>query len=107
MKKLNYLIFVLTFLISCKAGYYTSASTQANQSFIGMSIVDFKKQAGKRAILEEMGNGRTIYKMHDYDAMTASIIDTKFFYFDSNGKLFKIDGGVMQQQRIQVEKINR
>ena len=105
MKKLQCLVIILTLLTSC-GGYYSQASTQANKSYIGMSIVDFKKQAGKRAILEVMGNGRTVYRMYDYSAWTGGITNTKFFYFDSSGKLFKIDGGVPRQKRIQIEKIN-
>lgn len=63
-----------------------------------MSIKDFKLFAGKKARLESIDNGWTVYRMNDYDAWTGAIIDTKFFYF-ADGKLSKIDGGVLRETR--------
>lgn len=99
------LILTITILASC-AGSYRQASHVSNQAYIGMPINEFKSITGKKASLEAMEAGYTVYRINDYDAWTAAIIDTKFYYFDSNGKLEKIDGGEFMQQRYQIEITN-
>ena len=99
MKKFLLLIFIVV-LTSC-AGYYKQASYVANRILIGMPINDFRKLAGKQAKLEVMEHKYTVYKMNDYDRRTGAIIDSKFFYFDSKGKLFRIDGGAGRQKKYQ------
>jgi len=91
--------------ISC-AGSYKQASHVSSKAYIGMPISEFKKLAGKKASLEALEAGYTVYKMRDYDAWTGATIDTKFYYFDSDGKLVKIDGGEFKQKRYQIEVIN-
>ena len=68
-----------------------------------MPISEFKSIAGKKASLEAMELGYTVYRINDYDPWFGYITDTKFYYFDSNGKLVKIDGGEFKQQRYQIE----
>lgn len=94
------LILIIVFLTGCS---YKQASHVSNKSYIGMTIPEFKSIAGRKASLEAMESGYTVYRVNDYDPMTAAIIDTKFFYFDSNGKLYKIDGGEFKQRRYQIE----
>ena len=100
MKKLLFLLLV-PMIVSC--GVYLQATNASNSSYIGMTVNEFKRGPGMKAKLEVMGNNRTVYKMYDYDAWTGAIIDTKFFYFDANGKLFEINGGVSKQKRYQIE----
>jgi len=102
MKNLTLTILTAIFLSSC-AGYYNQASHVSNQVYLGMPIAEFKKLAGKKASLEAMEAGYTVYRMNDYNAYTGSITDTKFYYFDSNAKLVKIDGGEFRQKRYQIE----
>jgi|TARA_B110000908_G_C9814715_1_gene254474 hypothetical protein len=71
-----------------------------------MTIQEFKSVAGKKASLEAMESGYTVYRMNDIDAFYGYITDTRFFYFDSNGKLYKVDGGEFRQNRYQIEIIN-
>ena len=104
MRRLLFILSV-TILTSC-AGTYKQATFVSNQVYLGMPISNFKEKAGKKAILEAMESGYTVYKIYDYDAWTGVIIDTKFYYFDSNGKLVKIDGGQFRQSRYQIEVIN-
>ena len=100
MKKLIFLS--LTMLLMSCAGYYYQASYATNKAYIGMSISDFKAAVGNKASVEAMESGYTVYKMNDYDTR-GGVIDTRFFYFDSNGKLHKIDGGEFKQERYQIE----
>lgn len=100
------LILTIAILTSC-AGAYKQASYVSNQSYIGMTIQEFKSVAGKKASLEAMESGYTVYRINDYDAWTGALIDTKFYYFDSNSKLVKIDGGEFKQKRYQIEVINK
>ena len=100
MKRLLLLLITLL-LVSCTT-YYKQASSVSEQAYIGMSIKDFKLFAGKKAILESMDNGWTVYRMSDYDAWTGIITSVKFFYF-ADGKLSKIDGGVSRETRQSID----
>jgi len=97
------LIIITTLILTSCAGVYRQATYVSNRAYIGMPLTKFKSIAGKRATLEAMEAGYTVYKINDYDAWTGRIIDTKFYYFDSDGKLVKIDGGELRQQRYQIE----
>jgi hypothetical protein len=105
MKKLILLLAIPLF-IGC-AGTYKQASNTSRQAYIGMPISEFQKTAGKKAVIEAMESGYTVYRMNDYDTWTGVLTDTKFFYFDSNGKLYKIDGGEFKQNRYQIEVIKK
>jgi hypothetical protein len=105
MKKLILLILIPLF-IGC-AGTFQQASHTSRQVYIGMPIKDFQDIAGKKAKLEAMESGYTVYRMNDYDVWYGYKTDTKFFYFDSNGKLYKVDGGEFKQNRYQIEVINK
>lgn len=105
MKKYILILFTLAILTGC-AGAYKQASQISSQSYIGMPIDKFKALAGNKATLEAMEAGYTVYKMKDFDAWTGQVIDTKFYYFNSEAKLVKIDGGEFKQKRYQVEVIN-
>lgn len=96
------LILAIAIMPSC-AGTYLQATHVSNQAYIGMPISEFKSISGKKASLEALEAGYTVYRIYDYDAWTGVRIDTKFYYFDSYGKLIKIDGGEFKQQRYQVE----
>lgn len=104
MKKLLF-ITLITLFTSC-AGTYQQAAHTSNQVYVGMPIKEFKELTGKKAKLEALESGYTVYKMNDYDAWSGARIDTKFFYFDANGKLYKVDGGEFKQNRYQIEVIN-
>ena len=106
MKKLILLLLIPLF-IGCAAGYYQQAAHTSRQVYIGMPIANFQQITGKKAKLEAMESGYTVYRMNDYDAWTGVRTDTKFFYFDSNGKLYKVDGGEFKQNRYQIEVINK
>jgi hypothetical protein len=98
------LILSIAMLTSC--GAYKQASYVSNQCYIGMTIQEFKSVAGKKASLEAMESGYTVYRINDYDVWTGAKTNTSFYYFDSNGKLVKIDGGEFKQKRYQIEYIN-
>ena len=99
------LIILIPLFIGCK-GYYHQASYTSGQVYIGMSITDFQDIAGKRAKLEALESGYTVYHINDYDPWFGYETDTKFFYFDANGILYKVDGGEFQQTKYQLEVIN-
>lgn len=101
-----FILIVTTVLLTSCAGSYRQASYISSKAYIGMPISEFKELAGKKASLEAMESGYTVYRMNDYDTWTGSKTDTRFYYFDSNGKLVKIDGGEFKQRRYQVEIIN-
>jgi hypothetical protein len=106
MKNLYLIILPFLFtLVSC-AGVYKQASHVSSQTYVGMSIQEFKQLAGYRATLEAMDSGFTVFKMVDIDYVTGGIIDEKFFYFNKEGKLFKFDGGEFRQRRYQIEYIH-
>ncbi len=102
-----YIIFLVINLTTSCAGSYRQAQYVSGYIKIGMSLGDFKKIAGKKATLEVMEAGYSVYKIHDYDAWTGAIIDTKFYYFNSINEMVKIDGGEFKQKRYQVEVIQR
>ncbi|MES2373847.1 MAG: hypothetical protein V4557_14805 [Bacteroidota bacterium] len=101
MKKLVIIIIVLSFY-GC-VGTYKQASFVSNKAYIGMPLEEFRKTAGKKAKIEAMEAGYTVYRMSDYDTWTGALIDTKFFYFSSEAKLYKIDGGEFKQNRYQIQ----
>jgi hypothetical protein len=111
---LGVLIIFLLFSSSCitqpksQSSYIggKQATHISNQCYIGMPISDFKTLAEKKYSLAAMESGYTVYRINDHDTWSGVLIDTKFFYFDSNGKLFKIDGGEFKQRRYQIEIIN-
>ncbi|USD24066.1 hypothetical protein [Flagellimonas marinaquae] len=104
MKKIT-LLFIAVVLLSC-AGTYNQASHTSSKVYIGMPIKDFKALTKRKSKLEAMESGYTVYRMNDYDAWSGFKTDTKFFYFDSDGKLYKVDGGEFKQQRYQIEVID-
>ena len=104
MKKLILLILIPLF-ISC-AGINQQASHTSRQVYIGMPIKDFQDIAGKKAKLAAMESGYTVYRMNDYDSLTGHFERSMFFYFNSNGKLYKVDGGEFKQNRYQIEIID-
>ena len=106
-----YFLFFLILLFGCVTSRLTPATSVVNKSYIGMPIGDFIKfaQATKsynfrdsNLRLESIENGVTIYRMHDYDQMVGRVIDTRF-YFNSDGKLFKIEGGIEAESRQRVD----
>jgi hypothetical protein len=99
-------IFCITLVVGC-AGFFHPATHVANQVYIGMPISEFKKLADGDQKLEAMESGYTVYKMEDYVPGSGGIVQgTKFFYFDSDAKLFKVDTGQFKQNRYQIEVIN-
>jgi hypothetical protein len=68
-----------------------------------MPIAEFKSISRKKANLEAMEAGYTVFRIDDYYVWSETTIDRKFYYFDSNAKLVKIDGGEFKQQRYQIE----
>jgi hypothetical protein len=104
MKKIKITLLALTIaiFISCS----TSASYLASKVYIGMPISDFLALSEGRAKLESIEDGRTIYRAENKND-DGRVTDTKFFYFDSNGKLDRMDGGVSRQTRQQIEIINK
>lgn len=104
MKKV--IVILLVVLLSGCAGAYRQATYTTRQAYVGMHISQFESITGNMAKLEAMEAGYTIYKMVDYDAWTGAILDVKFFYFDSSGKLYKIDGGQFRQSRYQIEIVD-
>lgn len=106
MKKII-LLFLIPLFMGC-ASYYKQATIAANNAYIGMSISEFKEMTGKKAKLEALEPTYTVYRMNNYYSLMSNMTtDTKFFYFNSSGKLYKIDGGVPQQSRSQIEIINK
>jgi|TARA_B110000240_G_scaffold138517_1_gene153362 hypothetical protein len=109
MKKLLLILFCLPLIYSCGTGYYNTSMSVTNQCYLGMSIQEFKqiKWTKKRALLEVMELGYTVYKIHDWSPyIQGKINNTNFYYFDSGGKLVKIDGGQFKQDRYQIEILN-
>ena len=96
---------LLTFIIlftSC-ASYYHQSAFVSSKCYIGMPLEEFKKLANNKAKIEALENNMTVYRMNDFDAWTGVITDTKFYYFDSNGKLLKIDGGVLKSSKQSID----
>ena len=105
---MNKLLLLLSVIIlhSC-AGVYQQAAVASESAYLGMPIQDFKDQNGRKAKLEAMESGFTVYRMDDYNVWTGAYEGSKFFYFDSTSKLYKIDTGEFKQQRYQIEVINK
>lgn len=95
------LIFVVILFVSC--GTYRQASYISSQCYTGMAIREFKKIAGRKAKLESIDNDRTVFRINDYDALTGMVIDTRFFYFNNIGELYKIDGGQLRETRQSID----
>ncbi len=105
MKPLFFLI--VTILLTSCVGYYKQASYITEKVYLGMSISQFKSIAANYAKLEAMEAGYTVYRAIDKEPWYGMEIDRKFFYFNSEGKLIKFDGGEFRQRRYQIEYINR
>jgi hypothetical protein len=103
MKKI--ILILITVILTGCAGTYKQASYVSNKIYLGMPISEFRKLAGKKASLEAMESGYTVYRINDYDAWSGARTDTKFYYFDSNAKLVKVDSGEFKQKRYQIEII--
>jgi hypothetical protein len=105
MKKLKMTLLALTIsiLVSCSS----SATFLASKVYVGMPIADFIAISNGRAKVEKIENGMTIYKATNTINGGQLVTDTKFFYFDSNGVLTKMDGGEQQQTRQQIEIIRK
>ncbi len=87
--------FVFIALLALATGCATcrTASEVAKEAYIGMSIKEFKRLAGPTAELEAMTADYTVYRIdiiNAYNEQTA-VSGAKFFHFDANGKLYKID----------------
>lgn len=95
-------VFLLVFSSGCRSTYKQATAT-ADQVYIGMPISEFRELTGKKASIEAMESGYTVFKMNDFNAWTGSRTETKFFYFDSEGKLYKIDSGEFKESRYEVE----
>jgi len=100
--KITLLALTIAIFISCSTG----ATYLASKVYIGMPISDFITLSQGRAGLERIEDGLTIYRAEDKND-SGYVTDTKFFYFDSNGKLYKMDSGVYQQTRQQIEIIRK
>ncbi len=100
-----FLMVLIMQLTSC-AGVYRQASYVSEKVYLGMSINEFKSIAGSYAKLEAMEAGYTVYRAIDKEPWYGMEIDRKFFYFNSEGKLIKFDGGQFRQRRYQIEYIN-
>jgi len=99
----NLTLFVKIAILTSCAGTYSQATYVSNNVYIGMPISEFRSISTRKAKLEAMESGYTVYRVNDYGFPSEEIIDTKFYYFDSNGKLVKIDGGEFKQRRYQIE----
>lgn len=91
MKKLKIVILALTLIILASCS--TSATYLASKVYIGMSLSDFLALSNGQAEIDSMKDGYTIYRANDTN-MDGWTIKTKFFYFNSNGILVQMDGGV-------------
>jgi hypothetical protein len=82
----------LLFLISCSRGYYKSAEVVKEQAYIGMSIEQFSKLPySNRTTSYPIKNDVTVYKVPNWSIwIQGKVTDAVYFYFDSDGKLFKI-----------------
>jgi hypothetical protein len=100
-------LFVILMQLSSCVGSYRQASYVSDKVYLGMSITEFKSIAGSYAKLEAMEAGYTTYRAIDKEPWHGMEIDRKFFYFNSEGKLIKFDGGQFRQNRYQIEYINR
>lgn len=87
MKKLI-LLFVVSFLIGC-VGVYHQVTHASRQPRVGMSVPEFQRIAGDRAVVV-LDSVNTIYKVSDRDLWSGAVVDTRLFYFDATGRLFKI-----------------
>jgi hypothetical protein len=104
--KVIFLMLLVAQLSSC-AGVYRQASYISEKVYLGMSVNEFKSIAGSYAKLEAMEAGYTVFRAIDKEPWYGMEIDRKFFYFNSEGKLIKFDGGQFRQSRYQIEYINR
>ena len=104
MKKI-YIILLSFILMSC-AGYYKRADYISNNCYIGMTINEFKKIKSNNAKIATIENGYTVFRINNRSAMDGSVIESFYYYFDKNNKLYKIDTGQFKQQRYQIEVLN-
>jgi hypothetical protein len=95
-------LLTLLTVVGC-VGSVRQATYVSSKSYIGMPISEFKTIAKSKASLEAMESGYTVYRVNDYIWETGEIIDTKFYYFNQEGKLIKIDGGEFKKKRYQIE----
>jgi hypothetical protein len=102
MNKVKFILVVLIVIIY--TGCASNATFLASKIYMGMPINDFIALSNGKAKLESVKEDLTIYVA--YDKGEYGIKDKKFFYF-SNGKLIKMDGGVPQQTRQQIEIIKK
>lgn len=108
LRHMKIFILAITILLftSC-AGTHKQASYVSSKAYIGMPLIEFKSIAGKKARIEALESGYTVYRINDYDMWTGALLDSKFYYFDDTAKLIKLDGGDFRQRGYQLEIVKQ
>ena len=66
IKRLLSTMLVTLMVTGCAEGTYLQATYASNKSYIGMPISEFREVTGKKASLEAMEAGYTVYRVSDY-----------------------------------------
>lgn len=91
MRKLFLLAAVAVMTLGC--GVLRTPSDVAKRSYIGMSVAEFKKLTGGVFTIETMTTEYTVYRTNEWSGPPEHryISGAKFFHFDANGRLVRID----------------
>tara|TARA_B110000977_G_scaffold138049_1_gene175308 strand:+ start:241 stop:558 length:318 start_codon:yes stop_codon:yes gene_type:complete len=90
----NYILMLIASFVLFGCGAIKKLDSKVSQCYLGMPITELKSLFGKDLELVEINSTRTVYKVDkslSNDYWSDSIF--KYFYFDTNGKLFSIDEG--------------
>ena len=97
------ILMMIPFLICCSR---SSQLADHRSIYIGMPKQEFLDTIGKKAKLEAMESGYTVYRKTVIHFMTGEVEEDNFYYFDGNDNLYKVDKGQFKQRRYQIEVIN-
>jgi hypothetical protein len=89
MKRLITLALVAILSSGCASMFVSTASRVADKVYLGMPVKDFQQLAGSAAKLEALSPDATVYRINIYD--NGNVVGGKYFHFDSEGRLFKMD----------------
>ena len=97
MKKYALILIASFVLFGCKVGLMNDIDRRVSQCYIGMPFSELQSLMGENLKLVEITDRRSVYQVNvQYNRMNYSGFKryVRFFYFDTDGKLYQLDKGV-------------
>ncbi len=102
------LMLLLLVVTGCSTTKKLTAADIAGRVPLGLPIQEFLAIAGPNAEMESMTLAETVYRINEYESFynrdapggrQMVVSGAKLFYFDSSGRLYRIDSRILQPSR--------